>query len=271
MNCSRVTEFLALSAGGDLTHSESVEIRMHLKQCRDCRELGERLLSNLTGMQSLRHDRVPPEALAQMHKGLMARIESGEARLGWWLRLERFLVMQLRRPRYAVAGVALAVVISATLVTQLRQVAANLDTMTAVLDDEDALNLPENYREWVFLGTSATVSHTVGSQLSQTVYINPSAFREYRRSGHFPDGTAIVLESTTESGTVIEISASLKDRRFTEGWGYFRFENNGYEIPEKAAVLPVADGCVTCHRDQGATDHVFTQFYPVLRGTSGVL
>jgi hypothetical protein len=259
-----------LVAGGDPTESVGLEVQLHLQQCRDCRELGERLSRSQALLRSLRQEPVPNGAVAEMHKGLLARLDNGEAFLGWWLRFERFLVLQLRRPRYAVAGVALAVVISATLFAQLRRVAANLDTTAAVFDAQNALSLPEDYREWVFVGTSTTYSHTGGPQASQNVYLSPSAYQEYRRSGHFPEGAVLVLESTEASGQAVALFASVKDPRFDDGWGYFRFGDNQGQYREKAPALPVAEGCVTCHHNH-ATDHVFTQFYPVLRGASGVL
>jgi len=58
------------------------------------------------------------------------------------------------------------------------------------------------------------------------------------------------------------LEASIKDsRRFKEGWGYFVF--SGATRLDAAALPPAA--CWQCHHEHAATDHVFTQFYPVLR------
>jgi hypothetical protein len=61
------------------------------------------------------------------------------------------------------------------------------------------------------------------------------------------------------------LEASVKDSsRFKGGWGFFDFTDKDGEIGSKARALP--DGaCRPCHELLGQTDHVFTQFYPVLR------
>jgi hypothetical protein len=265
-----VKQALALAVGGDLPGGEDLETRLHLQQCPDCREWGERLLHNQSLLRSLRQDTIPPAVLSRMREGLRARLEGGEARLGWWLRFERFLVLQWRRPRYAVVGAALAIVITASLFAQLRQVSAKPDATASMIDTRTAaLDLPKGYRDWALVGVSTTYRHAGGAQ--QNVYMSPSAYREYRNSGKFPEGAVMVLESRDASGRVEALSASVKDRNVNGGWGYFRFEADQGRLAEKASILPVGAGCVACHSERGATDHVFTQFYPVLRDASGVL
>jgi len=97
--------------------------------------------------------------------------------------------------------------------------------------------------------------------------VNPEGYREYTRTGRFPEGTVLVLESEAT------VAASVKDHRFADGWGYFQFGNGPqtHQATLEAAALPATAGCVACHRAQGARDHVFTQFYPVLRAALGVL
>jgi hypothetical protein len=59
---------------------------------------------------------------------------------------------------------------------------------------------------------------------------------------------------------------SVKDSsRFDGGWGFYDFTQPGGQPRPEAAVLPQSAGCLSCHRDEAETDHVFTQFYPALR------
>ena len=70
----------------------------------------------------------------------------------------------------------------------------------------------------------------------------------------------------------IALEASVKDSgRFEGGWGYFGF--TGTDGKPKAKAQPFSDeaGCRKCHEEQAAKDHVFTQFYPVLRSVGAIL
>jgi Cytochrome P460/Putative zinc-finger len=259
VNCSRAKEFLALYAGGDLTEPEIEKVHAHIEHCGECRHFHERLASNQSLLRSFRPETVTPAALNEMREGLFSRLDEARAQLGWWIRLERFLLLELRRPRFAVAGAAIAVILSATLFAQLRQVAAHPDTIAGAL---------EGYQGWVLASSSTELVHpgearlAEGKDIRQNVYMSPEAYREYRRSGVFPEGTILVLEENQVTNLVT--LASVKDRRFDNGWGYFRVEGS------KTQALPEAAGCIACHRDRAATDHVFTQFYPTLK-SSGVL
>jgi hypothetical protein len=42
-------------------------------------------------------------------------------------------------------------------------------------------------------------------------------------------------------------------------------------LKPQAEPLPQTAGCLACHREKAATDHVFTQFYPVLRVSTAKL
>ena len=151
----------------------------------------------------------------------------------------------------------------------------------------DALVRPEGYREWVFVGSSLGLEYdpkaekpTPGPAEFKNVYIDPAAFREFARSGKFPEGTVFILESAASAtmkepglqGTVqkdyIGLAAAVKDsRRFKEGWAYFSFkEGNGKFKP--TAKPAAKSACYDCHREHGAIDNVFTQFYLVLRAAA---
>lgn len=154
----------------------------------------------------------------------------------------------------------------------------------AVFEAQDTLLRPEGYREWVFVGSSTGLNYmpnpAPSSANSRTdfknVYINPAAYREFTRTGNFPEGTVMVLEiaSATEKNEpglqgaygsqYIALEASVKDsKRFPGGWAYFGFTDMGGNTLAKAKPFPEAS-CLSCHQKKAATDHVFTQFYPVL-------
>jgi hypothetical protein len=64
------------------------------------------------------------------------------------------------------------------------------------------------------------------------------------------------------------LEASVKDStRFPGGWGYFNFTEKPGVFKAKAEPFP-QERCWSCHHEKAATDHVFTQFYPVLRAAA---
>jgi hypothetical protein len=264
MNCDGVQELLALAAGGDLTSPEAARLERHLHECAGCQQFHERLESNQSLLRSLRRDVVSPAAITQMRSGLFLQLENPHAVLGWRIRLERFLLTGFRRPRYAVAGAAVAAIMAFMLFPQRGGVAADPLTAAAVFEGEDMLLRPE-YADWKVVDTTAhTEQHTF-----QKAYINPFAYGEFVRTGAFPEGTVMVLESTSSSASLL---ASVKDnKRFEGGWGYFEFQGGDTLSRAKTPALPESAGCVGCHRGRAATDQVFTQFYPVLRTAAGVL
>jgi cytochrome P460 len=153
----------------------------------------------------------------------------------------------------------------------------------AVFEGKNTLVRPEGYREWVFVGSSLGLSYAEDPAQARTpqtyhnVYMIPWAFREFSKTGKFPEGTMMVLELATaenksEPGlqgsyekdyTALEVS--LKDStRFDGGWGYFNFTERPGVLKAKADPFP-KNNCWACHDQKAATDHVFTQFYPVLR------
>jgi hypothetical protein len=145
------------------------------------------------------------------------------------------------------------------------------------------LERPANYREWVFAGSSLGLSYAPGASTAtpmyHNVYIKPEAYREFSKTGKFPEGTELVLEmlsSDTKKDPALNgsfesefmgLDVALKDsRRFPGGWAYFGFSNGaGSKYLDKAEPFPASAGCVDCHKQHAATDNVFTQFYPVLR------
>ena len=74
----------------------------------------------------------PASALAEMRAGTVFPTGEASSVLGWWIRLERLPLLGFAETAFAVAGVALAVIVSATLFAQLRHVTANPDDARGV-------------------------------------------------------------------------------------------------------------------------------------------
>jgi len=167
--------------------------------------------------------------------------------------------------------------------------ASGADKPAAVFDGKDTLLRPEGYREWVFVGSSLGLRYDQNAEKGSTndatrfnnVYLNPAAYREFSRTAKFPDGTVFVLEIASaetkkEPGLqgsfqkeFVALEAAVKDsQRFEGGWAYFSFDDKSGKPKAKARPFPNAS-CYDCHHQKAATDHVFTQFYPVLRMSSG--
>jgi tetratricopeptide (TPR) repeat protein len=152
----------------------------------------------------------------------------------------------------------------------------------AQFEDKDTLLRPEGYREWVFVGSSQGLRYDEGKNQPEqlefkNVYIDPAAYRVYRETGAFPQGTVLVLETATgeekkEPGLrgsfqkeFTGLSAVVKDKdRFPDGWAYFSFSDGPGKTKDKARPAKKSV-CYDCHREKGAEDNVFAQFYPVLK------
>jgi hypothetical protein len=152
----------------------------------------------------------------------------------------------------------------------------------AAYNDDGALLLPDNHREWVFVGAPVTPNdmnegHAAFPEF-HNVYLDPASFATYKQTGEFPDGAMIVKELVSVGGKsmpsgrgyfqgeFVSLEAMVKDtRRFPEepgGWAFFRF-GEAPDYQPIAARMKTTD-CNTCH--SGATeDYVFTSTYPVLR------
>ncbi len=155
----------------------------------------------------------------------------------------------------------------------------------AVFDGKDTLRRPQGYRQWIFVGSSLGLRYSASQEddspdsakTYKHVYIDPLSFRHFAQTGQFPDGTVMILEVATAKekndseltgsypDRFIGLEASVKDRsRFEGGWAYFSFDGPGGKLLAEAQPLP-GESCLSCHRQKAETDHVFTQFYPVLR------
>src|SRR4051812_47265247 len=103
------------------------------------------------------------------------------------------------------------------------------------------------------------------------VFVTRAAYREFLRTGTWPERTMFILEVRAAEehvsinrggrtqGSVLAIEAAVKDG----GWRYYSFDGlDG--LAKEAAALPATASCHACHRDKGAVDNTFVQFYPTL-------
>jgi hypothetical protein len=259
MSCGYSKNILALYVEDDLPSGEAqLKVASHVRSCPECLKYCDELRQSQSFIRSrfrmVQADGVSQELLSGVRRTIMSQIEPVRQSASWALRLERFLVLSFRRPRYAAIAISAVVIISASLLGQIRH-STQASPMAAVFGDKTTLVYPADYREWVVVGSDLTHHHAGGN--SGNVYMSPAAYSEYKRSGNFPDGTVLVLEAKQQG-----IQISVKDSsRFEDGWGFYDFRNGN----RSSEALPESAGCRSCHKDKAASDHVFTQYYPVLR------
>lgn len=186
------------------------------------------------------------------------------------------------------AKILILITLSTTILVLNLSNGAGAQQAAAVFEGKNTLLRPQGYREWVFVGSSLGLSYAQNpgqaqnqsSEMYHNVYINPAAYREFARTGKFPEGTVMAMELAAaevkrEPGLqgsfekeFIGLEVSVKDSsRFEGGWAYFNFTERG-TLKTKAEPFPQSAGCLSCHSQKAATDHVFTQFYPVLRAVA---
>lgn len=147
------------------------------------------------------------------------------------------------------------------------------------------LTQPEDYREWVYVGTPLTPNDMNNGKAAfpefHNVYIDPKSFAHWKKTGNFRDGTIIIKELVSVGskaavsgngyfmGEYIGLEATIKSKKhFSKepgNWAYFSFSNP--EQPQKlkaeANAFPT-EACAACHKASAQDDMVFTQYYPVL-------
>ena len=148
---------------------------------------------------------------------------------------------------------------------------------------------PEDYRDWVYLTTGLDMSYSdqggmkagpaaaTGEPLPfDNVFVKPESYREFQRTGAWPDKTMLVIEVRMSKTKVhpnqhgyvqsdrVALEAAVKDvKRFGEKkWAYFSLLEN--RKPAPAEAMPPSH-CWDCHNANGAVDNTFVQFYPTLK------
>ncbi len=190
---------------------------------------------------------------------------------------------------YSIAGVMAASLLSAC------SGAANAESaeiVEAKFTSSGAVEIPENWREWIFIGTPLTPNALNGGEAPfpefHNVYIEPSAYKHFVKTGEWAEGTQIAKElvsvrpnNNAPDGSSQEVSGrgyfqgefnglelTVKDnKRFSGepgGWAYFTFGHQPEPYNQTAEASPT-EACNVCHEVGAETDFVFTQFYPVVR------
>jgi hypothetical protein len=139
------------------------------------------------------------------------------------------------------------------------------------------LKFPAHYREWVYLSSGFDMSYNPAAKqttghLFDNVFVNPEAYRSFIETGKWPDKTMLVLEVRSAEGRgsinqkgnfqgdVAGIEVHVKDEaRFSGKWAFF-----GFESGHTGKMIPLSADCYSCHKEHGAVDTTFVQFYPTL-------
>jgi len=157
----------------------------------------------------------------------------------------------------------------------------------AKFSKDGELALPADYREWIFLSSGLGMTYgpnapAAGAPLRfDNVYVNPSSYRAFQKTGAWPEGTMFILEirgSTSEGSinrgghfqtSLVAVEAEVKDtKRFKEGWAYFDFPVKDGATATSAKAIPPGSRCVQCHSKNGKVENTFVQFYPSLIDTA---
>lgn len=172
--------------------------------------------------------------------------------------------------------------------------AAAAEVNRAEFTSDGQVKIPSDWRSWIFVGTPLTPNALNDGKAPfpefHNVYIEPSAYDHWKKTGKFAEGTQIAKElvlirqkdkeDMNKDGSTAEVSGigyfqgeftglelTIKDtKRYAKepgGWAYFSF---GHKLPytKTAKAFPTAS-CNACHESAAKDDFVFTQFYPVLR------
>lgn len=146
------------------------------------------------------------------------------------------------------------------------------------------LRLPADYREWIYLSSGLDMSYREGADAARmmghsmfdNVFVDPASYDRFQQTGHWPEGTMLIMEArgAADHGSInrsgqfqterMGVEAHVRDSKRSkgDGWAFYAFG----EGQTTAAVIPEAAACYACHRQHGAVDTTFVQFYPTLLG-----
>mgnify|MGYP001546890648 FL=1 len=157
--------------------------------------------------------------------------------------------------------------------------------------EQGELLQPKDFREWVFIGAPLTPHGLNNGKANfpefHNVYVPPAAFKAYRATGEWPEGTMILKELQLTSGTpefkdgshfepsgrgyfpgaVNGVDVMVKDsKRFakSKNWGFFNFNHSAPPYLKAASERSIAE-CAGCHIANAHEDMVYVNLYkPIL-------
>ena len=146
-------------------------------------------------------------------------------------------------------------------------------------DAASTMAVPADYREWVFLTSSLDLNYNTAAapdhHMLDNVFVDPASYKEFLKSGTWPDKTVMIKENrmAQSAGTlskagqfqagVMNLEIHIKDSaRFAGNWAFFVSADG----KQAGTLRPQSANCYSCHRDHGAVDTTFVQFYPTLMG-----
>jgi hypothetical protein len=146
-------------------------------------------------------------------------------------------------------------------------------------DRSGALQLPADYRQWVFVGSSLGLSYSEGPSMGMEMFhetlMEPTAYKHFVTTGTFREGTmlALILHGVGERAAparrgkfatdVHGVEMAVKDKSHrAEGWAYYNF--GGMGGARTAAQAMPKENCYNCHVEHAKRDNVFLQFYSML-------
>ncbi len=187
----------------------------------------------------------------------------------------------MRQRRFGLAVVGLAALLGGA------ASALATEPVPARYTDDGQLLLPDDYREWVFLGSGLGMTYgPLGAargfpELFDNVFVLPEAHRAFLETGRWPDGTVFLLEvryaashgAINQGGHFQTDLAGLEahvidGRRFEERSRFFNFPVQGGRPGSSARPVGPDPGCLACHTKSGAVGTTFVQFYPTLLGVA---
>ena len=179
---------------------------------------------------------------------------------------------RLKLPSFVVLAVAMSVLLA---VEASKTPATNEEPRYT---SDGRMLRPANYREWIWLSSGLGMSYNpqpepAADPAFDNVFVNPTAYRTFTKTGTWPDKTVFVLElrASRSKGSIntgghfqtglMGLDIHVKDEsRFRSKWAFFNFEGSA----DSAALIPTTADCYSCHEQHGAVDTTFVQFYPTL-------
>ena len=143
------------------------------------------------------------------------------------------------------------------------------------------LQYPADYREWVYLSSGVGMTYgpaaaqaTPGAPLFDNVFVNPSSYRAFMKTGAWPAGTTFMLEirKSQSHGSINKdghfqvglsaIEAEVKDANGE--WKFYGFPMENGKAAGPGKLFPADATCYSCHAKNTAVENTFVQFYPEL-------